>query len=300
MDLNILISSIITGTSSLVAIIGGFLVSRVISLSSEQSAIEKRLKEINNDISIKKDMYEKSSALLLAEDVDDFILENIKNFVFTDKSVEQLLDEGDYDGLTAEKLEPFIKLFNSVKDEVIKIINEYDKDTISKDFDDIINGKSDLNIPDKKYWYELVYDEIYESLPREQPLNSFSLPQFMHNPTYNQKHITPVIEQQRYREMVKDCEKLSNDLIILSAQQKEQQELLSYYGTPHCMWSGLGVLMYACIVGIVFPSLLLPYPIEYYNNTTIRWILLGLFFSELVVLFIYLGLSLYRLTDYRK
>lgn len=76
MDLNILISSIITGTSALVAIIGGFLVSRVISLSSERSAIERRLREINNDISIKEEKYDRSVDLLLEEDADDFILEH--------------------------------------------------------------------------------------------------------------------------------------------------------------------------------------------------------------------------------
>lgn len=54
MDLNGLISTIISSTAALVAIIGGFLVSRVISLSSEKNSIVRRLREINNDLKSKK------------------------------------------------------------------------------------------------------------------------------------------------------------------------------------------------------------------------------------------------------
>lgn len=65
MDLNILISTIITATAALVAIIGGFLVSRVITMASEKQSIERRLKEIDNDLKIKKEM-----------------LDNIENLIF--------------------------------------------------------------------------------------------------------------------------------------------------------------------------------------------------------------------------
>lgn|SRR5699024_10410887 len=300
MDLNILISSIITGTSALVAIIGGFLVSRVISLSSERSAIERRLREINNDISIKEEMYDRSVDLLLEEDADDFILEHYEALFFSEKSVEELLDKDNYNDLTVEKVNPFIKQFYFVKDEVITLIDKYERDTLPKDFDDIIDGISELSTPNKKTWYELVYDIIYENLPREQPTNSFGIPHAIISPPINHNLIKPVSEQQRYREMVKERDLLSDDLKSLKTQKKEQKKLLDDYGTPQGMWSGLGVLIYACIVGIVYPSTLLPYPTEYYDDITTKWFVLGLFFSELVVLFVYLGFSLYRLTKESK
>jgi len=43
MDLNGLINTIIASTAALVAIIGGFLVSRVLALSSERVAVERSL-----------------------------------------------------------------------------------------------------------------------------------------------------------------------------------------------------------------------------------------------------------------
>ena len=58
MDLNGLISTIISSTAALVAIIGGFLVSRVITLSGEKSGILKKIKEIDKELDIKNSLYE--------------------------------------------------------------------------------------------------------------------------------------------------------------------------------------------------------------------------------------------------
>ncbi|TFJ93138.1 hypothetical protein [Lentibacillus salicampi] len=299
MDLNILISSIIAATAALVAIIGGFLVSRVISLSSERSTIERRLREINNDISVKEEMYERSNAALLEEDANDFITEHHEDLILTDKSIEQLINESDYNGFTKAKLDPFIKQFNSVKDEVITIIQKHEGSTIPGDFDDIITGKSDLSNPDKKSWYELIYDVVYKNLPEEKPANRFGIPHFT-PPSFDFPAIKPAGEYQRYRDMVKECDQLADDLRALRAQKKEQQKILDDYGTPHGMWGGLGVLIYACVVGIAYPSTLLPYPADYYDDVETKWFLLILFFSELIVLFVYLAFSLYRLTSNQK
>jgi len=67
MDLNILISTIVTATAALVAIIGGFLVSRVITMASERKGIE-RIRELKNDLSAKRKMYDRAELVLLNED----------------------------------------------------------------------------------------------------------------------------------------------------------------------------------------------------------------------------------------
>src|SRR5699024_3830435 len=56
MNLEVLISTIVTSTAALIAIIGGFLVSRVITLSSEQNGINRKLRELNNEINAKKNL----------------------------------------------------------------------------------------------------------------------------------------------------------------------------------------------------------------------------------------------------
>lgn len=54
MDLNVLLTTVITATAALVAILGGFLVSRVITLANDKSQIEKKIFELNGEIKIKK------------------------------------------------------------------------------------------------------------------------------------------------------------------------------------------------------------------------------------------------------
>ncbi|SIT00446.1 hypothetical protein [Salimicrobium salexigens] len=298
MDLNVLISSIITATAALVAIIGGFLVSRVISLSSERSTIERRLREINNNISVKEEMYDRTNITLLEEDADDFITEHHKDLVFTDKSIEQLINESDYNGFTNEELDPFIKQFNSIKNEVRTIIQKHESDVIPANINDIINGKADLIYPDKKSWYELVYDAIYKNLEKERPANKWGA--FPTLPSFDLPSFKSAGEIQRYNNMVKERDELDDDLRALRVQEKEQQKILNDYGTPRGMWGGLGVLVYACIVGIAYPSTFLPYPIDFYDDVETKWFLLILFFSELIVLFAYLAFSLHRLTSNQK
>lgn len=74
MDLNPLITTIVTATAALTAIIGGFLISRVITLSSEQSSIRRRLREIKIDITAKEQLYIEAEKNLLEEDREDIYI----------------------------------------------------------------------------------------------------------------------------------------------------------------------------------------------------------------------------------
>jgi hypothetical protein len=285
MDLNILISTIIAATSALVAIIGGFLVSRVLSLSSERVGIERKLREIENDISAKKDMLERVNTALLEEDVNDFIKDNCKKILLEDKTLEQIIDEDEYTSLTVDQLKPYINEFNSIKKEVFTIINEFEGKTIPSDFNDLIQGRSELKKPERKEWYELIYETIYDLLP------GISFP--------TKNFVSPVTTQammQRRRDMENERNRLEDDIRILELQKQEQEKILGDYGKPKGLWGGLLVLIYSCIVGIAYPSTLLPYPSNVYNDTLTKWFLLGLFFSQLIALFIYLAVNLHRLT----
>ncbi|BDG30462.1 hypothetical protein [Parageobacillus thermoglucosidasius] len=304
MDLNILISTIIAATSALVAIIGGFLVSRVLSLSSERVGIERKLREIENDISAKKDMLERVNTALLEEDVNDFIKDNCKKILLEDKTLEQIIDEDEYTSLTVDQLKPYINEFNSIKKEVFTIINEFEGKTIPSDFNDLIQGRSELKKPERKEWYELIYETIYDLLPEEEEesshhfgININDLIPRISFPTKN--FVSPVTTQammQRRRDMENERNRLEDDIRILELQKQEQEKILGDYGKPKGLWGGLLVLIYSCIVGIAYPSTLLPYPSNVYNDTLTKWFLLGLFFSQLIALFIYLAVNLHRLT----
>lgn len=81
-----LISTIISATSALVAIIGGLLVSRVITLASEKSSIVRRLREIDSEMTNKQDMLNKIELRLLEDDVDNFIKEYAEDILVEGKT----------------------------------------------------------------------------------------------------------------------------------------------------------------------------------------------------------------------
>lgn len=299
MDLNILITTIITATAALVAIIGGFLVSRVLSLSSERGGIERRLREIRNDLSAKNEMLKRAEFVLLEEDAEDFIRDNYKDILFEGNSLEQIIDKDDYSNRTVEELKPYVKELKDIKNELIDIINTFESDILPQEFTEIVTIKADLKFPSKLELYELVYDFIIESLPEEQPENQFSWGNWG-LPKINPKVlVSPIVNQTNtlaYRERVKDRNNLRDDVHVLEIQLKEQEKILGDYGKPKGLWGGLLVLIYACAVGIAYPTILLPYPTEVYDDILTKWVLIGLFFSELLALFIYLAVAMYKLT----
>lgn len=105
---------------------------------------------------------------------------------------------------------------------------------------------------------------------------------------------------QVYRQKKRDRDSLKDDLTVLEIHKDEQKKILMDYGQPKGLWMGLAVLVYACLVGVVYPSTLLPYPKNIYNDEDTKWLLLGLFFSQLLFLFIYLGYYMYILTKEEK
>lgn len=301
MDLNILLSTIISATAALVAIIGGFLVSRVISLSSEQSSIQRKLREINNEIYAKENILNDVVKYLLEDDVEDFIKDNCEKIIFEDKTLEQIIKEDDYTSLTVEELKPYIEELNSIRDEVLDIIESQKRDSFSSDFDELIEGDSQcLKKPNRKECYETIYSAIFNHTQMKQPRDfsnwalSLSPPMLKNIPLLNSAN------NQDYREKIKERDQLNNELAVLNIQKREQEKILGDYGTPRGLWSGLLVLIYACIVGIICPSILLPYTIGVYDDLSTKYLLLGLFFSELIVLFIYLAFTMYKLTQTQR
>lgn len=289
MDLNNLITTIISSTAALVAIIGGFLVSRVISLSSEQNSIKRKIREIDNDIFAKKELAESIEKYLFEDDLNDFVTKENIIRMFEGKTLEDIIDEVEYTLLSKEELEPFFEQLQDIKNEMSNMVTQ--KGAEYESFSVFYSELSNIKYPDRKEWYKTVLDAIDE-LSKQKPkygiytadiLSSVSKsPDFSPNTDYKDKD--------------KELNRLLDDIRILDLQKDGQLKILDDYGKPKWIWSGLFVLIYASIVGIVFPSTLLPYPKETYDDSLTKWTILGFFFSQLLVLFIYLGLAMRKLT----
>lgn len=290
MDLNTLISTIVTSTAALVAIIGGFLISRVITLSSEQTGVKRKLNEIKNDIFAKGEMLKKIEQDLLDEDAEDFIDYNYTDLLFNEKSFEEIVGIEGFRNRSSEDLQPYIDELYLVKSELEKVVAE--AAVIHNDYDEFMRiYKPQLS--HRKDWYELIYSHLIYELKRQRRkqeqkrgelggvisrLDIDLIPPSSVNLLSRNFHINNQENIRAYREKKRDRNRLKDELTVLRIQKEDQKKILLDYGKPKGLWWGLAVLFYACLVGIAYPSTLLPYPVAFYDDESTKLLLLGLFF----------------------
>lgn len=310
MDLNILIATTVTATAALIAIIGGFLISRVITLSSEQNGIRRRLREIKLSAQTQEHLLAEIEENLLAEDQEDFILDNYVELIFDKIPLEELLehDENPYRKRTIKDLEPVVEELIQVEADLQEMFHNRGvsySDDLPSEYSVFFNKES-LTVKHREYWYELLYDEHrlrMDSKPKE-ARGMFDIPNLDVAPIRTFDRVSATIQtqagEQAYQQKHRDRDTYKNELDYLKKQEEEQEQILRDYGKPQGMWGGLFVLIYASIVGIGYPITLLPYPLETYNDEVTKHFILGLFFSLLVSLFVYLAINMHRLTKDEK
>ncbi|MED4827347.1 hypothetical protein [Bacillus atrophaeus] len=289
MDLNGLISTITTSTAALVAIIGGFLVSRVISLSSEQTGIKRRIREIDNDLLAKKELLQNIENYLLEEDAKDFLKDNIKKLLQME-SLSEIINEDKYNYRSEEELKPYFNEMQNIMQELFTLFDKLEE--LDDDFDDFYK-KNNHHLKDieKRDLYEIAYDGMMDWVSSQsQSSDPFALALNYRPPISN----LPSVNLE-YRDKKREHDRLYDDIRVLELQIEEQRKILNDYGKPRGVWGGFAVLVYACIVGIIYPSMLLPYPTDTYNDNLTKYWLLILFFSQLVALFVYLGFAMFKL-----
>ncbi|MGE7876178.1 hypothetical protein [Peribacillus muralis] len=284
--MNDLITTIIAATAGLVAIIGGFLVSRVIAIASEQNGIKRRIREIKNDLLAKREIKDTAEKFLFEDDLNDFVSEDNIARIIGDKTLEEIIEEDEYNYLSKEELEPYYKQLKEMSNELYELHSS--TDDYYEEFSVFKKFFTEYKYPDRMDWYERIFKVIDEM---EQPEATGPFANFKYIPL-----TTPTINTD-YKDTQKERNRLIDDIRVLELQQEEQLKILNDYGKPEWVWSGLFVLVYACIVGIVYPSTLLPYPKDKYDDVLTKWFLLGLFFSQLLALIIYLGIATYKLTN---
>lgn len=163
----------------------------------------------------------------------------------------------------------------------------YRESSIPRDFKEFIKD-TDFIVDKYKDWHETVYTLIFNASTRTNSMWNM--------PLVKPLMITPPIVYEIRRERIKERNNYIDEIKILTGMKNEHEKLLDEYGSVSGLWSGLAVLAYSTIVGIVVPTLLLPYPLGKYDDVATRELLIVLFFTGLASLFIYLGISMYKLT----
>lgn len=315
MDLNLLISTVITATAALIAIIGGFLISRVITLSSEQNGIRRKIREIELEIATKVQLFNTVSKSLLEEDQENFVSNNSSELITSKKDRGVFFEKWEdiSKRWSHEDFKPVIEELNEIEKHLFSIFNQRQvtyKEDLPEVFEEFMDTLKSESLRGRQHWYELFYIPYRKQLkpkPKSETYNMFermglTSQTLNQNPTYgltlpaSYKNNESLNRSRIYGQKVNDYEIYERDLHFLRHQEAAQKKILKDYGYPDGMWGGLGVIVYASIVSIVYPVMLLPYPVATYNDELIKTWIISLFISQLIILLGYLGVNMYNLT----
>lgn len=278
MGLDTLLTTVISSTAALVAIIGGFLVSRVIALASEQGGMKRKLREINSDIEANEGSIRKVKESLHEEKVNDFIgREGVIRGALQKKELATVIDKEEYYDLKVEELRPHFECLGKIAEEI--------KDRKIQSLKDLNEKEQHLLFPKRLSWYKHIIEYFETSNERVQRDSIEYKLRTSHQPRSpkTNKEANNKGEELWQMEIKKT---------ILLTQKKEQKRILEDFGKPKYVTSGLIILAYAAIVGIIYPSTLLPYSTNTYDDTLTKWWILSLFFSHIGAIFVYLFMAM--------
>ena len=286
-DPNWLLSSVAQSAAALVAIVGGFLVSRVVGLQSTRDGLLRQRRELSSQRTQLVGELEGVQTIRHARDAEEF-------------RDEQLLDVVERRGdVTAEELLNQFEPRVSTRQEMVSVAEALIRD-VKIAWSEVARvwPESQLNAPDLDWFrsqgieiskdvedvYEAVADKVEEIRRRNlsSPLGGWAsaLPR-----------IRPLIEGQRDLGLETEEQMLRSRLRGLDSQLDLIDAELLRVGNPRGIGVGIGVLSYLALGSVILPvAMLASRPVP--DSLVVRRVIVALFASGLVGLLGYLVWSI--------
>jgi hypothetical protein len=279
-----LLSSTVQSAAVLVAIIGGFLVSRLVTLSAERGALIQRRHHRKEFRELKQDMCETVHTERLVVSTEWFIKNHRSNVLAKrgEIDVEALLDDFIPRGSSKEEMRPVgEELISSVKAAFSDILALYPRDAPLPQTSDELSSEG-ITIPAGS---EDVYVTVADYIARSTEARRRS--------TWDSSSIatlavpTPDIVYERQDARIAKETDLQSEIRTLDKEIALIDEELSELGKPEGIKGSIAVLMYLTLVGIALPTILMalrPVP----DGPLSRAAVVAAFISGLAVLVGYL------------
>jgi hypothetical protein len=297
-DPNWLLSTVVQSTATFVAIVAGFIISRLLALSAERSGIQTKVRDIKLQLGIKKQILDDLEKRLLEMDADDFLEKSyVLNMIIESDgqiSLREVLKQVTDYNRSEDELRPYwdeaVKAtknaFRIVKDNFSELEKNEDTDVFLK------NLGVDLSSYRWKI-YHLVFFKMLDEYEKERNpfgaiINSTAK---IHIPEF-----PSIDENTRYRVIEQDIEIIERDEYALEKQLSDLEAQLKQLGQPQGVKLGIIFLVYFSLVGIVIPAFFLPFPVEQFTSAY-KWGIFLLFISGLVFFVLYLVKLVLQLTE---
>lgn len=248
-DPNWLLSSVAQSSAAMVAIVGGLLVSRLITLSSERGAASNRLQESEERRSLIErelaDAFSERHATSLKWFVEHHASDVADKRGIADRG--SLLNEFSVRGTSeAESEEMAQALLDVTTSAFVDLKAAYPSGEVPRTASEW--AERGIEPPEG---YSRVYREVAKVVNRERGF-------FLSTLTYESMvRVTSEIEYQRYDALLAREQNLSADLRAITGEMELIQNRIDSFAQPRGVAPALWSLSYLAVVGIVFPTVLM-------------------------------------------
>lgn len=287
-DLTTVLTTIAAASASIVAILGGFIASKLIAISSERSAALERLKQINEELAFHISERDKFQAENDENDALDFIRDAIDD-LYNGIPLETVYSKVDHPRIPMETLKPYWDRAVTLKEQFLDRLQKHYALT-----EDYIPQRLLLTVKKDDFGYEVLLELGRElerrTLEAERARGKPSSPLGFVLPDMSNLVMPSVpVSGYSYRKNCDSIQEHKSAIALLNLQKKQCEEQISTLKKPRGM--GLGLLIFALftIFCIIIPLGCSPFSTDSYKAFIIaKSVFLGLFVIGLIAIFGYL------------
>lgn len=287
-DLTTVLTTIAAASANIVAILGGFIASKLIAISGERSAALDRLKQINEELEFRVSKRDKIQAEIDEDDALDFVRAAIDD-LYGGNDLESTYSNVSHPSIAIELLQPYWDRAISLKEQFLKKV--YEHDTLT---DDYIPESLLETVREDDFGYEVLLalgkKKKKKDLALAREMERAKNPLGIVMPDMSDCVVDiPVGSSYSYRRNCDSIQEQNSAIALLELQKKQCDEQILALRKPHGMKSGLVIFVLFTICCIIVPLIASPFATDTYENFVImKAVFLGLFGIGLLSIFSYL------------
>ncbi|MGN0384451.1 MAG: hypothetical protein ACI4EX_01050 [Lachnospiraceae bacterium] len=245
MDYTSFFYSIAGCSATIIAIIGGFIASKLISISSDRDAILDKIKEIEDELGMKTRQYNEVMEKLNDDDAFEFVRDNI-SMLMKNRSIDVVYKTEEKPSMDYTVMERYWRRALDICEEIANLDKEYFSNTNS-DKVPVILAKKYTNDFDYEVCKKILHE--IEKNGRKKNANTFisatSLIDF--------DDIVPQQVGIWYHQKKEEAEKLELRIEELEFEKKQYEEKKKLIKKPKGMKAGLCIFAIFSVLGVFFP-----------------------------------------------
>ena len=297
-DLTAFLTTVAAASASIVAILGGFIANKLITINGERDAVLDKLSSIKEELRFKQADRDARQRENVSDDALSFIRDHIDG-VFTLKPLDDVYDTAESQCIIKDRLQEYWKKALELCQELITSFSqvaEFNSDSLPKEIARKYAGDN--------FSYE-VLEELMQYLKRQikederrqqeasrksNPLAALTMPSIDYSTIVDSiALVRPVIASGNYSFNEKKITELTSDISYLEFQKTQLEEQRKVLAKPNGMKAGLVIFALFAVACIIVPLAMSPcYTDSLCEFWIIKLTILILFIAGLAAIFGYL------------